>query len=99
MPGGEVTEKGFQSQILDLARLCGWRVYHTHDSRRSAPGFPDLVMVRPPVVLFAELKSESGVVRPEQREWLGALRGCEDVKAKLWRPSSWPEIEEVLTRR
>ncbi len=41
------TEKAFQAQVLTLARLWGWRCYHAHASRRSAPGFPDLVMVRP----------------------------------------------------
>jgi len=92
------SEKEFQGQVLRLARLCGWRVYHTFDSRRSAPGFPDLVMARPPVVMFAELKTETGRVRPEQRDWLEALRGSEGVEVRLWRPSDWPEIEEALKR-
>lgn len=96
---GAVTEKEFQGQVLALARLSGWRCYHTHDSRRSTPGFPDLVLVRAPLVVFAELKTEEGEVRPEQRDWLDALEGCEGVGARLWRPSDWPEIEEVLTRR
>jgi hypothetical protein len=93
------SEKEFQGQVLHLARLCGWRVYHTFDSRRSAPGFPDLVLVRAPVVVFAELKAEEGSVRPEQRDWLAVLGGCERVEVALWRPSSWPEIEEALARR
>lgn len=92
------TEKHFQAQVLELARLSGWRCYHTFDSRRSAPGFPDLVMVRPPVVLFAELKSEGGRLRPEQAAWLDALKACERVEARLWRPGDWPEIEEMLAR-
>jgi len=94
-----ISEKAFQAQVLDLARLSGWLVYHTHDSRRSAPGFPDLVLVRPPVVLFAELKSEEGRLRPEQRDWLEAMWGCGDVEARLWRPSDWPEIEGMIRRR
>ena len=36
------TEKGFQAAVVELARLRGWLVYHTYDSRRSAKGFPDL---------------------------------------------------------
>lgn len=86
-------------QVEDLARLSGWLCYHTYSSRRSVPGFPDLVMVRPPRVIFAELKSEKGRLRDAQREWLDALRRCESVEARLWRPSSWSEIEEVLARR
>ncbi len=99
MKAGTVTEKALQAQVLDLARLSGWRVYHTFDSRRSVAGFPDLVMVRPPVVLFAELKTEGGKVRPEQRGWLGALARCETVEASVWRPGDWPRIQEVLKRR
>ena len=99
MKAAAVTEKEFQSQILQLAKLSGWRCYHTHDSRRSAAGFPDPVLVRPPVVLFAELKSEGGKLRPEQSRWLAVLRTCPGVEMKLWRPSDWPEIEEALCQR
>jgi len=94
-----ISEKEFQAQVLDLAKLSGWFCYHTHDSRRSAPGFPDLVLARPPRLVFAELKSEEGRLRPEQGGWLAALGRCEAVEARLWRPSDWPEIEEVLKRR
>lgn len=93
------SEKHFQAQIVELAGLSGWLVYHTHDSRRSAPGFPDLVLVRPPCVLFAELKSERGKLRPEQGEWLAALRACERVEAHLWRPGKWDDIEQTLCRK
>lgn len=94
-----ISEKAFMRQVEDLARLSGWLVYHTHDSRRSAPGFPDLCLVRPPVVLFAELKSEGGKLRPEQRGWLEALSRCEGVEARLWRPSDFEEMTEMLCKR
>ncbi len=94
-----ISEKDFQAQILDLARLAGWKAYHTSDSRRSAKGFPDLCLVRPPVVLFAELKSATGRVSPEQVTWLEALKACESVEARLWRPSDFEEIERTLCQR
>ncbi len=50
--------------------------------------------MRPPAVVFAELKTETGSVRTEQHGWLSALRGCEGVEARLWRPRDWQEIEE-----
>jgi len=93
-----ISEKQFQAQVLQLARLSGWLTYHTHDSRRSQAGFPDLVLVRPPAVLFAELKSEGGGLRPEQRGWLRALEACPGVAVRLWMPGDWPEVEEVLAR-
>lgn len=94
-----VTEKAFQAQVLGLARLSGWRCYHTFDSRKSAPGFPDLVLCRPPKVFFIELKTEKGTLRPEQRDWLDALGRCEGVGARLWRPSDWTQIEGTLATR
>ncbi len=95
---GRQTEKNFQAQVLELACLSGWLCFHPFDSRRSAPGFPDLCLVRPPLVLFVELKSEGGKLRPEQREWLELLSRCEGVEARLWRPGDWPEVEETLAR-
>ncbi len=95
----KLSEKHFQAQVVELARLSGWLTYHTHDSRHSQAGFPDLVMVRAPRVVFAELKSESGRIRPGQGQWLEALGDSESVEARLWRPSDWPEIEEALRRR
>lgn len=68
------SEAAFQRQVLNLAEFYGWRSYHTHDSRRSQPGFPDLVLVRDTELIFAELKTEKGRVRPEQRDWLISLQ-------------------------
>ena len=39
------TEDQWQSAVIEYARLMGWLVYHTHDSRHSEKGFPDLVLV------------------------------------------------------
>jgi hypothetical protein len=69
------TEEELLQNVLELARLLGWRCYHTRDSRKSASGFPDVVMVRPPRLIFAELKrlpetNAAGRPRPEQRAWL-----------------------------
>ena len=94
------TETQFQKAVIEYARARGWFVYHTYDSRRSAPGFPDLVMARKGEVVFAELKSQRGRLRPEQREWLEALatETAENVSHSvyIWRPDSWPELEQVL---
>lgn len=99
------TEKEFSQAIVDIARLLGWRVYRTHDSRRSPAGFPDLVLVRDGRLVFAELKTERGRVTADQQEWLAALGEVEQsvdgwtekfVRVYVWRPSDWPEIESVL---
>lgn len=66
-------EAAFQTQVEQLAAFYGWRTYHTHDSRRSTPGFPDLVMVRGPELVFAELKTNTGRTTPEQDAWIADL--------------------------
>lgn len=68
-------EDELQSRVLQLASPLGWRSYHTHDSRRSPGGFPDLCLVhgRAARLIFSELKREKGRYQPGQREWLADL--------------------------
>lgn len=70
------TEGEFTRLVLRIAGAKGWRRrYHTHDSRRSAGGFPDWVLVHPQQrrVLFLELKGWGGEASDEQRDWLRDL--------------------------
>jgi hypothetical protein len=70
------TEREFEHLFLQVAEAKGWtHRYHTHDSRRSTPGFPDWVLVHPVQrrVLFVELKGFAGQASDEQRDWLGTL--------------------------
>lgn len=95
----EISEADFQESVIRHALLRGFWVYHTFDSRHSEAGFPDTVIVHPehpdwPVVM-AELKRETTKPTTAQQAWLEALDGRQIV-TRLWRPSSWPEIEEVL---
>ena len=97
------TEEQFQQQVITLAKAAGWLTYHTRDSRRSEPGFPDLVLSRGPAcgrprVIFAELKTETGRLSPAQLDWLETLRHCPDIESYIWRPSQWPEIVATLQR-
>lgn len=68
-----------------LCVLLGVRWYHTHDSRRSPSGWPDLVLCGTSGLIFRELKSETGTVTPEQRGWGSWLTrvGCDWA---VWRP-------------
>jgi hypothetical protein len=101
----KLSEREFMAQVVELARLLGYLVYHPYDSRHSTPGFPDLTMVqpgcdnRPGRIIFAELKSNVGRVSPAQREWLQALEGCPGVECYLWRPGDWEAIVKRLKAR
>lgn len=90
------SETQFQAALLEYAHYRRWRTFHTYDARRSAEGFPDLVLVRPPRLIFAELKSDTGDVSPEQRKWIEALGACAGAQAFIWRPIDWVQIVEVL---
>ena len=84
-----MTEKALQTAVIDLAKWSGWMVWHDNDSRRNSPGWPDLVLVhtRTGRMVFAELKSEVGRVRPEQHLWLRLLGMRHETY--IWRPSDW----------
>ena len=102
-----LTEAQFQQQIMEYAQLRGWLCAHFRPAmnRRGVwatqmagdPGFPDLVLARKGVVVFAELKSEKARASADQLAWLEALQGM-SLKANvfLWRPSDWDTVVEVL---
>jgi len=91
-----VYEKDFQRSVEEVAQSFGWATYHTYDSRRSTAGFSDHTMVRQGRLIFAELKTQKGIVRKSQKEWLDMLREVEHLEVYLWRPSDWPLIESIL---
>lgn len=88
-------EQEFQVFVINLARQLGWYVYHTHDSRGSEAGFPDLTLVRDQVLLFAELKRESGRVTAAQQRVHRLFEGA-GHPVLVWRPSDWPAVVETL---
>jgi len=93
-------ENDLSGLVVDVARLGGWELrYHTWSAQKSPRGFPDWCFCKPPRLVFAELKSQDGPVRPEQRAWLDALSDVPGVEVYLWRPSDYDEIVRVLTGR
>ena len=90
-----MTEKAFQSEVVKFAHLMGWLVYHTYDSRRSAPGFPDLVLVKGERILYRELKTETGKLTDAQTLWGKKLREA-GGNWTVWRPSQLDEIYRFL---
>ncbi|MEG9248024.1 VRR-NUC domain-containing protein [Arthrobacter sp. Soc17.1.1.1] len=86
----EWTEQQLQDKITQLAKELGWLVYHTHDSRRSDPGWPDLVLVHPVRhrLIIWELKSKKGRATPAQLVWITALRTA-GVTVGIKRPEDW----------
>ncbi len=93
--GSPLSEKAFMANVRSFAEAHGWLVYHTHDSRRSESGFPDLTMARNGRLVFAELKTEKGTTTVGQQKWIACLLTA-NREVYVWRPSDWPEIERIL---
>lgn len=71
--------------------LPGVDLYHTHDSRRSEAGFPDLHLILGIDVVrvaYRELKRETGRVTPEQRHVMARLEKA-GADVDVWRPRHW----------
>ncbi|MFC4512164.1 VRR-NUC domain-containing protein [Streptomyces ehimensis] len=93
-----MTEEQFRRQVRQIAAMRGWTLaYHTHNSQRSDAGWPDEVFGHPHAgrVLFVELKTDKGRIRPAQREWLQHLAIC-GLEAALWRPRDMRLIVDTL---
>lgn len=88
-------ERDWQRRITDSCDYLGLTYHHETDSRRSRAGFPDLVIVGPGGVVFAELKAERGRVRPQQQEWIVALKEA-GAEVHIWRPSDWNAVLDRL---
>lgn len=101
-----MTEADWQTQVLDLARLYGWRVAHFRPARTEhgwrtpvaadGKGWPDLVLVHPDKgVIFAELKTDRGRLSDDQKAWIDLLDAA-GAAVHVWKPSDFDQVQEVL---
>lgn len=103
-------EEAFQRQVIQLAKLLGWRVAHFRTVAIAKPdgsvryatpvqadgaGFPDLILIKGRRLVVWELKIPPNTVTPEQIEWLLAFRAA-GAQAGVMTPEDWPLIEETL---
>ena len=94
-----MTEAQLQSAVIAAASLGGWLHYHTHNSRRSPAGFPDLILIRGTQCFAWELKSERGQLSDDQATWLAALNRIPGIASRVIRPSNLDEAIGLLTSR
>lgn len=104
-------ESAFQNQVISLAEMYGWGpIFHAPaggkggrvDRQQRGAGFPDLVMlhVDDRRLLFAELKTDKGLVSAKQRVWIAALQLLgPPVEVHLWKPEDWDEMNGILRPR
>jgi len=93
-----VLEGEFMQQVIDLAVTLGWLVYHTHDSRHSPAGFPDLILIRGTRLVAIECKRDGEQPTEAQWTWLRALGKVQTVAAYVARPTDndWADVEALL---
>ena len=105
----QITEADWQKTVIDYAHMQGWIVAHFRPARtekgwRTAvsadgKGFPDLVLVRPPRVIFSEIKGATGELSYNQIPWWQALAQCPGIEYYVWRPRDWGTVQWVLARK
>lgn len=97
-----ISEADWQSHVVAIATRLGWLHYHSPANRpvngrvqNVVAGYPDLHLIRGPRSVFAELKSETGTVTPQQMVWLDSLEAA-GHEAYVWRPRDFDEVLAVL---
>ena len=99
-------EAQFKNSVIEIATRYGWLVHHDLPAMNSRgkwathiqgdSGFPDLVLLNSKgVLVFAELKTDIGVVRKTQERWLERL-DLAGVIVQVWRPNQLPVIIRFL---
>lgn len=88
------TETEFLNQVLDIMETHGFWAFHDLDSRRNEAGLPDIVAIREPRVIFAELKTMKGEATFQQRNILKKLRAS-NQETYLWRPRHLDRIDQI----
>ena len=91
----DMLEKDWQAQVIETARLLGYRHFHTYRSTRSPEGFPDLVLVGRRVI-FVELKREKTQPTDRQKHWLTMLHNA-GAEVYLARPRHLQALTTVLS--
>ena len=97
---GDECENCFTGNILELAGLQGWRAFRfpTWRATCTAPGVPDLWLLRPPELLVIEAKRSGKTLTPDQADWLDALSHVTEVTTFCFSPRHWPLVEAALRR-
>lgn len=94
------SERELGQTIREMAEALGWMCYQVLDTReyakRTSRGFPDQFIARPGRALALELKTERGIVTPDQDLWIATLDSIPGVTSAVIRPRDLDQVEELL---
>ena len=87
-----MTEADLASFVEECLTRFGWQWYHPRPGRvrrhgkeiyetaySGNKGFLDYLALRPPRILIADLKRETGKLTPEQQEWFDLWERCQQT--------------------
>ncbi|HXT99501.1 MAG TPA: VRR-NUC domain-containing protein [Polyangia bacterium] len=98
------------SQVMAYAHMRGWRTSHDRATNaprrcrdcgsyqripRNTPGLPDLILLRRPRLVIAELKREGEKPTSAQQRWLDEFAAC-GIETFVWFPHDFETIKAVL---
>jgi len=81
----KLTHKDMDENVREICKVMGYLHYHTHDSRRSQPGFPDWLIIKEDTLVFVELKCGKDKLNEDQIKWFVALRRLRRCEAYVVR--------------
>lgn len=101
---GKLKEREWQQQVEEALTRHGWWFIHIPANvvicpschrkiyRGIAKGFPDILAIKPPRLLWLELKRERGQLEPEQKRVGAMLQAC----GQTWLHARPRDREELL---
>lgn len=104
---GQLSEKQWQKQVEEALDVYGWWWFHVPSNvlvcmrchaknyRGIKRGFPDILAIKPPHILWIELKRERGWLDPDQKRVHEMLRACGQTVLHV-RPRDREQLLELI---
>lgn len=99
------TEAEWSSLVVARFRDAGWMCFHAERARgrdgdwmtnTGDDGLPDWLFIRPPTLLFVELKRQKGSkASPSQVRVIGAIQQCTEVAGYFARPAQFDKLMAI----
>lgn len=99
------TEAEWSSLVVSRFRDAGWMCFHAERARgrdgdwmtnTGDDGLPDWLFIRPPTLLFVELKRQKGSkASPSQVRVIGAIQQCTEVAGYFARPAQFDKLMAI----
>lgn len=90
----DVSEKAWQAGVVEYAKAAGWATFHVTIAKKSAAGWPDLVLFKHRAVAI-ELKVYPNKATADQLAWIDRFNAA-GVEAFVAYPEDWPRVKAIL---